>query len=190
MLLTACVAPDPRTYVYPEYSGPVAAPQTVYRIDENRYFEVVPYENSACERATIYYNDKKQGIHSKVVAWDWGRMTESKFIIDAANTNYLVAPIKDSNADCGADTSASAACSARLPYSTDGGRTWKYGKPRWTNSGPIVLTSDQVFYAHSAAKIADLPQGFAAWKEIDYEFPQPRKAPLDTEFHCIRNGKE
>ena len=188
MLLSACVAPDPRTYVYPEYSGPVAAPQTVYRIDENRYFEYVPYENMACARAWLYYTDKEQGIHTKVSRT--GDLLRGSLIIDAANTNYLVAPIKDSNADCSADTSASAACSTRLPYSVDGGRTWKYGTPRLIGQSPIVLTGEQVFYAESTARLPELHRGFGAWTRVGDNFPKPRKAPLDTEFHCVRNGKE
>jgi len=191
-LLSACGAPDPLTYVYPEYSGPVAAPQTVYRIDENRYFEIVPYENMPCARARLYYTDKAQGIHSRVAHWD--SLRDGTLIIDAANTNYLVSLIIDSNADCGADTSASAACSKRLPYSTDGGRTWKF-IPTVLHE-PMRLIGSKFYVGSYFTDVVDLSKPVSTmddWTRYPTEnisIPKPRKAPLDTEFHCIRNGKE
>ncbi|WP_211443285.1 T6SS immunity protein Tli3 family protein [Collimonas humicola] len=190
--LSACASSysPPTAPQYVPYAGPIAPSQVVYRIDEHRYFEVVPYEDSACANTWLYYTDTSKGIHTKITSSN-GLMESEKFIIDAANDQYLVALVKNSNADCGADTSDSPACSRRFPYSTDAGRTWKYVAPKWSGSSPIVLTGDRVFYADSTAKFSDFDKGSSAWTRLDNEsFPQPRKAPLDTKFHCIPNGRE
>lgn len=167
-----------------------AAPQVVYRIDEDRYFEVVPVTQYQCS-GTLYYTDKAQGIHKSVAGWS--EISRGDIIIDAANTDYLVGPILPARGDCAADTANRPSCSSRLPYSTDGGRSWKYGNPRWTRSGDaIVLTGEQVFYAESTAKLSELTtaQGFSAWTEISEEkYLKPRKAPLDTQFHCNRDAE-
>ena len=167
LLLSACALPysPPVAPKYEPYSGPVAAPQVVYRIDEHRYFELVPYENKSCTRAWFYYTDTSKGIHTRITKSNGLRRVD-KFIIDAANDQYLVALIKGSNADCGADSSANSACSDRLPYSVDAGRTWKYSAPRLTNNTPIVLTGDAVFYATQRAKLSELAQGIDSWVRI------------------------
>ena len=109
MLLTACAL---RSGPYPgvpellpadsvdQRGRPVAPPQVVYRIDENRYFELVPRSEGACTDATVFYADKKKGIRSLVVKWDRGAMGGSAFIIDAANDQYLIGPATRGNTDC------------------------------------------------------------------------------------------
>ncbi len=174
---------------------PPAPAQTVYRIDENRYFEVEPFGRGACAYADLVYIDRLKEIRSKISLWKgyYGpnqNEVNPKFIIDAANKDYLVAPILGRRGDCGADTASRPWCSKRLPYSTDGGRSWKFIAPERTNSGAIVLTGDQVFFAHSTAKLSELRQGNGTWKVTWEEFPQPRKSPLDARFHCTPNGKE
>ena len=47
------------------YTGPVAKPQVAYRIDDHRFFEVVPLEKFACARARLYYTDTARGIDRK-----------------------------------------------------------------------------------------------------------------------------
>lgn len=103
--------------------GPVAAPQVGYRIDGRRYFEIVPLGAAACSNADIYYVDKARGIRSRVLdTWELGGVD---LVIDAANEEYLVGPITRGNTDC---SSGGGFCGgSKLPYSTDGGRTWKRG---------------------------------------------------------------
>ncbi len=191
MLLSSCAPYPSEMSQYQPYDGPVAASQVVYRIDENRFFENVPYEAMACARSWLYYTDTSKGIHTKIVSVN-NLMGAEKFIIDAENDQYLVAPLINSNASCGASTSEDSACSPRLPYSTDAGRTWKFVNPLWSRSGdPVILVNDRVFYADSTAKFSDFVKGDDAWKEMEEKnFPKPSKYPIDTKFHCIRNGKE
>ncbi|WP_211443282.1 T6SS effector phospholipase Tle3 domain-containing protein [Collimonas humicola] len=193
--LSACASSysPPTAPQYVPYAGPIAPSQVVYRIDEHRYFEVVPYEDSACANTWLYYTDTSKGIHTKITSSN-GLMESEKFIIDAANDQYLVALVKNSNEDCGADTSDSAACSNRLPYSTDAGRTWKYVPT--VRHGPSTLVGSSIFLGKIDVGMLDLSKGEITkhdWKYDDSRelyIPKPHKAPLDTKFHCIPNGKE
>jgi len=201
MLLTACAL---RGGPYPgvpellpadsvdQRGRPVAPPQVVYRIDENRYFELVPRSEGACTDATVFYADKKKGIRSLVVKWDRGAMGGSAFIIDAANDQYLIGPATRGNTDC---SSGGGGCGgARLPYSTDAGRTWKRVGALSPSDGMSVSST----FAYSTGNdnavssldlsLPDLAE--AKWKYLpDFTF-LPRKPPFDTKFHCTANGKE
>ncbi|PSJ19105.1 hypothetical protein CVH10_24590, partial [Halomonas sp. ND22Bw] len=77
--------------------GEVAAPQVAYRIDENRYFEIVPYGRGACTNAMVQFVDKAKGIRSDAVLLDPGSMGAATLIIDASNDQYLVAPVTRGN---------------------------------------------------------------------------------------------
>ncbi|WP_211443283.1 T6SS immunity protein Tli3 family protein [Collimonas humicola] len=191
--LSACASSysPPTAPQYVPYAGPIAPSQVGYRIDTHRYFEYVPFQDSACAAAWLYYTDTAKGIHTKITSTN-GLRDIYPFSIDAANDQYLVAPVKSSNEDCGADTSDSAACSDRLPYSTDAGRTWKFTPT--IRHGQSILVGSKLFLDNSSVGIVDLSKDEileSDWKYRDLgNFPQPRKAPLDTEFHCVRNGKE
>ncbi len=175
---------------YVPYNGPLAPPQVVYRIDDHRNFEIVPYDQYRCG-GRLYYNDTAKGIRTNVMPVNLGGDT---FIIDAANDQYLVAPILPSSSGC--QSGGGDKCADRLYYSKDAGRTWQVNKPRLTNSsGDIHLIGDTVFYAGQRAKLSALVNGDSAWVEFylvgKNALPTIRKAPIDTEFHyCNRTDEK
>jgi hypothetical protein len=183
--LAACAQPD-----YQPYSGPVAAPQVTYRIDEQRYFEVVPREEYACARARLYYVDKARNIRTNVVSWD--RVSDSTFVIDATNDQYLVAPIVLSSSDC--QTGGGDLCAPSLYYSQDSGRTWQINKPPITLAGgDVYLIGDTIFYAGRRAKLSAIAtEGDHAWVQFyltgPNKLPPIGKAPLDRRLQCHRNA--
>ena len=177
----------------PVYKGPVAAPQVAYRIDENRYFEIVPLEAGACTVGRIYYNDKAKGIRSLVMSLK--ELGGVDLVIDAANDQYLVAPMTRGSINC---SSGGGFCSGpKLPYSVDGGRTWKRVEPRFLGrdvylAGDLVLVSSRGRSRQTARLSQDLAST-DAWKEFDegnQSEPAVQKDPVDTKFHCASNGKE
>jgi len=207
LLLTACALPfNPGPYPgVPELVRPESVPrwdedrnrkvipiQVVYRIDEDRHFELQPDRDARgdCMDATVFYVDKARGIRSSVVRWDRG-VAGANFIIDAANDQYLIGPATRGNTDC---SSGGGYCrGARLPYSTDGGKTWKDGDVRSAHS-PMSITGSQIFVAFSSetTEFIDLTKGPLAmrgWKFLpnSAQPPDPRIPPLDTKFHCISN---
>ncbi|MEJ8824241.1 hypothetical protein WKW80_19750 [Variovorax humicola] len=170
----------------------VAAPQVAYRIDENRYFEIVPKTEGACYFADLYYTDKAKGIHSFIYDWKPGYNLRTDFIIDAANDQYLIAPVTQGNTDC---SSGGGGCGgARLPYSTDAGRTWKRAdalspSDGMSVSGSIAYEIDQDRLVNSLDLSGDRFE-MRDWKYMQKFAPPLRKAPLDTKFHCSAKGKE
>jgi pimeloyl-ACP methyl ester carboxylesterase len=180
------------------YTGEVAAPQVAYRIDENRYFEIVPYGRGACTNAMVQFVDKAKGIRSDAVLFDWGPMVEAKLIIDASNDQYLVAPVTRGNTDC---SSGGGLCGgSKLPYSTDGGRTWKRVEVPFTY-GPVDSRGVHVYVSTANARIDRRETEILAlstanptlkdWQTDEpLGIPVPKLAPIDTKFHCTVNGKE
>jgi hypothetical protein len=172
------------------YEGIVAAPQVAYRIDEHRFFEIVPRTAAACHTGALYYIDKTQGIRSHVSAWEPEYNLRSTFIIDAANDQYLVAPVVRGNLDC---SSAGEYCAGpKLPYSVDGGRTWKRGEVS-SASDDISVSGSTAYAIGNVARKVNLALGISSlkdWKSVPGYQPDPHVPPLDTKFHCSRNGKE
>jgi hypothetical protein len=189
ILLSACTLHRSRSGSEPPYSGPVAKPQVAYRIDEQRFFEIVPLREGACSSAIVYYTDKAKDIHTAVVRLDPGSMGGGDFIIDAANDQYLVAPIVRGNTDC--ESGGNGCSGSRLPYSTDGGRTWKGASPASYGGYKVYMSGDNVYTSGMRANMRDLSNGYSAWHDAMLrDFPKPMKAPIDTKFHCTPNGKE
>ncbi|QNK72400.1 hypothetical protein H7F36_14360 [Variovorax sp. PAMC28562] len=198
-LLAACVGTGPYPGVPilgaklpPPYKGPVAASQVAYRIDENRFFEVVPREGAACYRAGIFYTDTTLGIHTLVMGLN--QLGGVDLVIDAANTDYLVGPTIEGGGSC-------YNCGGSwLPYSTDAGRTWKLGGGGPSSpSNPLTLSGTKVHVFSSlgvknVVSTVDLTKDkivMKDWKdEVGGVPPNPRIAPIDTKFRCIPNGKE
>jgi hypothetical protein len=204
MLQTACVG-QPE---YKPYAGQVAAPQVAYRIDDNRYFEVVPLESMACARARLYYTDKAKGIHTNVASWD--EVSDGTFIIDASNDQYLITPIILSHSGCQAG--GGDLCSNSLYFSKDAGKTWRDDMVGGRGS-VTYLTGETVYQHHPRYKDAGLkasinvqiPEGprwkvlpggaikryqALTWTEFtNQKIPSPIKKPIDTQFHCNRDSK-
>jgi hypothetical protein len=200
MLLTACGLTGPFPGVpglngpgrNPPYKGEVAPPQVAYRIDENRYFEIVPYGPGACTNAMVHFVDTAKGIRSEAVKLDPGSMGAATLIIDASNDQYLVAPVTRGNTDC---SSGGGLCGgSKLPYSTDGGRTWKRANPRFTNGFDLYLAGDELFYAGQKVKLSRLADDDSVWPRYyvsdSNPLPPIRQGAIDRKFHCTPNGKE
>ncbi len=196
-LLEACTNPSTQR----PYAGPVATPQIAYRIDAHRYFEVVPQQHLACARARLYYTDTVRGIHSNVFSWD--RVSNGTFIIDAANDQYLIAPIIHSSSDC--QTGGGDFCSDQLLFSQDAGKTWKTTA---TYYSVITYLTGTTIYEHAPdhgghraeldVNIPDsqpsgewLPGGsFKRYSRLTWtaypepDLPPPRIPPIDIKFQC------
>lgn len=176
----------------PAYSGPVAPPQVAYRIDDHRYFEIVPKENFACFRARLYYVDTNQGIRTRVMSWD--RVPWGKLLIDAANDQYLVSPIISISPDeCqSGDSRSTGACNSRLRYSIDAGRTWNVvASKNIDDHEGVYLVGDTVYHAGLKARLPDLAKGDSAWSAFPAgrheQLPPLSKVPIDSEPHCDRS---
>jgi hypothetical protein len=170
------------------YNGPPAPSQIVYRIDEHRYFMIEPRLNYACVRADLNYVDTKRGIRTYIPGW--GRMEKrGRLIIDAANDDYLVAPIAGMDAACAPDTKP-AHCESFMVYSQDAGRTWEITKQlrHREYNGEVRLTGDTVYYAGRRARLPELAGGDSAWTPYSQDGlstgPTLGKPPIDTGLHC------
>lgn len=187
--LSACAlgrAP-PRPPPWP--SGP---PQVVYRIDAHRYFELTPDET--CFGNMLYFVDTAKSIRSEVVQFD-AVMNRTTLIIDAANDQYLIGPVTRGNTNC---SSGGGACGGdKMPYSTDGGRTWKRvwspgttydlmasgstAYQAWHRPAYNVTSTDELDLTISVPKSSD-------WASVrDFVF-KPRIAPIDTKVLCKAPG--
>lgn len=177
--------------------GPSKPPQVVYRIDDHRYFELTPDET--CFDNMLYFVDTIKGIHSAVVKFD-AVMNRTTLIIDAANDQYLVAPVTRGGTNC---SSGGGACGDKMPYSTDGGRTWKlvwspgttydlmvsrskayqsWHRPAYgtTSTDELDLVNDITF----TGGVNGPPRYEAQWKSVkDFVF-KPLIAPVDTKVLC------
>lgn len=172
------------------YAGAVAAPQVAYRIDEYRYFEVVPLQDLACARARLYYTDTARGIHENLANWD-RLSSKGKFVIDAANQQYLVAPLLQSSPDCQTGDLSSDLCVDRLLYSQNAGRTWKSTR---ANSGTSILLVGSILYMqigrHGGWRVS-LAEGTSDNRKWDVygaseREPSPAEVPVDEQFHCVQ----
>jgi hypothetical protein len=192
LVLGACASPAPPP------PQPAVPPQVIYRIDDHRYFEVTP-ENQ-CYSDMIYFVDTAKGIHSKITKFDMA-MYNTTLIIDAANDQYLVAPVTRGGASC---SSGGGFCSGeQMPYSTDGGRTWKRvsSRPVSENFSQLMASGSRAYHSDSinvdttitdeldlAHLLPDPPppqRNPWQWKFLSKKFVfKPRIAPIDTKVRC------
>lgn len=188
--LSACVSGTVPAYRAQanKQTKPKPAPQVVYRIDDHRYFELTPDET--CFGNMLYFIDTAKGINSKVVEFD-AVMNRTTLIIDAANDQYLVAPVTRGGTNC---SSGGGACGgAKMPYSTDGGRTWQMVWSPGTNkdlkiSGSMAYQSYyRPAYGITTTDGIDLtisrPQS-SDWKTMSGFVFKPRIAPVDSKVWC------
>jgi hypothetical protein len=186
------------------YRGPVAVPQIVYRIDEDRYFEFVPRQAYSCMTGTMEYVDRNQGIRSEVEYWDgYGYDVRSSHIIDAADTRYLLAPWR--NELWGVSGNGGGARSS-LAYSADSGRTWHSRQPAKWGGDEVYAIGEKVYMVldmvldDGDAWVTDLSKpeipgwdwdkNWAKFKKSERPLPQIARKPLDSKFHCTTNGEE
>jgi hypothetical protein len=160
----------------------------VYRIDDHRYFMIEPRLNYACVQANLNYVDTKRGIRTYIPGWD--RMEKrGRLIIDAANDDYLVAPIAGMDKACAPDADP-AHCESFMVYSKDAGRTWDITKQlrHREYNGEVRLSGDTVYYAGHRARLPELAAGDSAWTAASPDGRNKRpplgKPPIDTELRC------
>lgn len=161
-----------------------AATEVAYRIDDHRFFELE--SDGGCFGGMLYFVDTAKGIRSGVVKFD-PVMSGTTLIIDAANDQYLVAPVtRGGNTNC---SSGGGACGGnKMPYSTDGGRTWQLV---WAHSprngvmvsGPIAYNVDGADLVQSLKLTLPRPQS-NDWKYLPDFIFKPRFAPVDTKVWC------
>ena len=183
----------------PLYRGPVAAPQVVYRIDQARYFEFEPWQEYACIQGNLTYVDKRQGIRSLVRAWEgssYSINTWDEFIIDAGNSQYLIAPWRKDSGSCGSNGGG---CRDPIDFSTDSGRTWStVGAPGGGGRKLIVAGDKAYLVATGELWMATLSQPFkdgwdwtrnwTSFAPEDEPVMRLAKAPLERKFHCSGQG--
>ncbi|QLG93425.1 hypothetical protein HZF02_16290 [Pseudomonas yamanorum] len=182
------------------YRGPVAAPQVVYRIDDNRYFEFVPRQSYFCITGTMMYVDRQQGIRSRVE--DWGRHEYSgrsdQLVVDAANTRYLLAPWRN---DISGVYAGGGGGRTQLLYSADAGKTWQSRSPTGLGGRLAYLNGDNLYLVlDDEAWSTHLPtpqvpgwdweKNWTHFKLKERSLPPVGKWPIDKQFHCKGNGYE
>ena len=167
LLLSGCVVPfsiDP-AYLQtppfpPAYLKAVASrtPQVVYRLDAQRYVTLENY--SRCRAGALYYNDTAKGIRTQVEK-NGGVAYEGKIINSDPSGNNLVIPSHAAYCE--------KSCPAYLPYSTDGGRSFKFYRYTENINGQnsskdymMAATKDQIMvdvvnYPRGRADYGDLP---------------------------------
>ena len=201
LLLTACGLTGPFPGVpdfvsassLPVYTGPVAAPQVAYRIDENRYFEIVPNRAAACSDASIYYRDDARGIRSFVMPLR--NLGGVDLVIDAENDQYLVAPVDKGSGNC---SSGGEAClGTTLPYSRDYGKTWERAHPRSSGYDVYLSGYDLIVssggWGEEKTKIIGTPSDINSWISFNSDvdpLPHIRKSPFDNKFHCVDDSRK
>jgi len=170
---------------------PSKPPQVVYRIDDHRYFELTPDET--CFGNMLYFIDTAKGIRSEVVTFD-AVMNRTTLVIDAANDQYLVAPVTRGGISC---SSGGGACSAAtMPYSIDGGRTWKrVWSPGTTYD--LMVSGSTAYQSHYRPAYGTtstdeldlvLPKPVSSdWKSAPNFAFKPRIPPADTKVLCKAN---
>ena len=179
-VLSGCSGADYK----PPTKPPVPA-QIAYRIDDHRYFEITP--NNDCYGDMLYFVDTAKGIRSDVVRFD-AVMNGSSLVIDAANNEYLIGPVTRGSTNC---SSGGGRCGERLPYSVDGGLTWKrawypgYGDDL-VISGATVYRSFRIETVHT--DMLDLASGPTPadthWRSAIKAAPQPLVSPTDVKVRC------
>jgi hypothetical protein len=164
---------------------PRVPPQVAYRIDDHRYFEITPEAN--CYGDMLYFIDTVKGIRSEVVPFD-AVMNRTTLIIDAANDQYLVAPVTRGGTNCSSGGGGCAA--ATMPYSIDGGRTWKrVWSPGTTYDlmvgGPTAYQSHRnVDVITEGLDLTLLKPQSSDWAYLPRFVFKPRIAPVDTKVLC------
>lgn len=188
LCLSACagVGISPSSAQPPKSSVPA---QVVYRIDDHRYFELTPDET--CFGNMLYFVDTAKGIHSEVVTFD-AVMNRTTLIIDAANDQYLVAPVTRGGTDC---SSGGGACGGdKMPYSTDGGKTWKRVWSPGSNYD-LMVSGSTAYQSHRNVNV--ITEGLELtlvkpmsddWKYLPGFIFKPRIAPADTKVLCKALG--
>jgi hypothetical protein len=177
----------------PPYQGPVAPRQVADRIDDHRYFEIVPTEIYACSLARLFYVDTAHDIRTRVTNWD--NVIAGRLFIDAANDQYLVSPIigvDPSECQSGDRRVMDACLVSRFRYSTDAGKTWKaIRSTSIQDHEDMYLIGDTLYHAGLKARLPDLEKGDSAWSAFPAsrhdQLPPLSKRPVDNEPHCDRS---
>lgn len=170
---------------------PLIPPQIVYRIDDHRHFELTPDET--CFGNMLYFVDSSKNIRSEVVISD-AVMNRTNLMIDAANDQYLIAPVTRGGFNC---SSGGGGCGERLPYSSDGGVTWQ--RAWYPGYGDDLLLRDSMAYRSFRIQtvhidrldLAEIPTPRNTnWVSVPTVELNPRISPMDTKVVCEPNDQE
>jgi hypothetical protein len=194
--LSACAQGGSPTKVWPAVPAkppaPPPKPQVAYRIDDHRYFEITPSPDGECSEKMLYFVDTAKGIRSKAVQWD-NVMTQGSFVIDAANDQYLVAPVTRGGTNC---SSGGGICGDKMPYSTDGGRTWKqvwapspYDKLHISGSKVYQIDQDNLAREFDLSSLP-VSEGRVRWPFIHGFVFKPHTTPAETKVRCSAEPEE
>lgn len=162
---------------------PLKPAQVVYRIDDHRYFELTPDET--CFGNMVYFVDTAKGIRSEVVTFD-AVMNRTTLVIDAANDQYLVAPVTRGGINC---SSGGGGCGGdQLPYSVDGGRTWQRIWAHSSRNG-VMVTGSMAYNVDGAKLIHGLDLKLSKPRSNDWNYVSdfvfmPRVAPVNVNVVC------
>jgi hypothetical protein len=97
---------------------PKAKRQVVYRVDDDRFFEVAPYGNRSCKDTALLFRNTRSTNAGVVDALY--ELAPGTLRIDAASTQYLVGPAL-TDTSSGPDSLHSRYIF--VPFSKDGGQT-------------------------------------------------------------------
>lgn len=183
---------------------PKAAPQTVYRIDDERYFIVKPVANTSCREVSLTYSGRmyeyskhdarKLGVPevNYAVVSVFYEPAPGSLSADASSTRYLLAPpVLDTDFPD----------YFFVPFSDDSGDSWHYlVLPR---SGPaaqldLVQRGTLLYFDHDS-KVIDLSQdppvhldgtylvNLTPWRSLgEHEvLPAQGRPSLDTQATCV-----
>jgi hypothetical protein len=126
------------------------------------------------------------------VQWD-NVMTQGSFVIDAANDQYLVAPVTRGGTNC---SSGGGICGDKMPYSTDGGRTWKqvwapspYDKLHISGSKVYQIDQDNLAREFDLSSLP-VSEGRVRWPFIHGFVFKPHTTPAETKVRCSAEPEE
>jgi len=148
----------------PPVYGP---PQIIYRIDDNRYFTLENY--TRCEDGQTFYNNKKKGIHVKMLDGS-GYLFKGRLFWLSTRDDYLAFPatINTRYAACmGSDKG----CMNAVIVTVDGGKTLKsveYGSYTQDPTGDTedydMLVTNEGFYMIEFNGKERFAESAATWK--------------------------
>ena len=148
----------------PPVYGP---PQIIYRIDDNRYFTLENY--TRCEDGQTFYNNKKKGIHVKVLDGS-GYLFKGRLFWLSTRDDYLAFPATI-NTHYAACMGSDKGCMNAVIVTVDGGKTLKgveYGNytqdPTDDTEDYDMLVTNEGFYMIEFTGKERFAEGAVTWK--------------------------
>ena len=148
----------------PPVYGP---PQIIYRIDDNRYFTLENY--TRCENGQTFYNNKKKGIHVKILDGS-GYLFKGRMFWLSTRDDYLAFPATI-NTHYAACMGSDKGCMNAVIVTVDGGKTLngvEYGNYTQDPTGDTedydMLVTNEGFYMIEFNGKERFAESAATWK--------------------------